>query len=437
MSDSTTILPSSTPLEAARRESSVPSALHVGRWAAADQIVFSAANFLMAVLLGRYAGSHELGEYAVAMAVIHLVTATQRALVSSPYTYLRVHTKGRRRDFSRGSALVLATLISSVAAILVAICAVALTSMGLASVSGACAFALFAWGMRDFCRRLMFADQSFREAALLDVSVVLLHVTFMFTLLMTSQLNATNVLISLGVACGVVTVIWLFLRQGLFMIHCRRVFRDLGSNWKFGRWGALSEINFALQDVGVQAILALCAGLSATGIYAASMSLVRLANPLIHAVSNAVGPLSARALQAGGIKQLSNGVRRVTKLMSAAMILYVLFFVLAGRSLLALIYGEEYQQYASILVPLTISTALVALALAPSKAISALRIPRLNFWSNLASLLVTLALAWGSFELFGVYGVAFSVLVGSLIAAVFKWWFYFQLVRPVSIASER
>ena len=436
MTDSTTILKSSNLVKSSREGSSLPSAIHVGRWAAIDQIIFSAANFLTTVLVGRYSGTHELGQYAVAMSVVHLATATQRALVSSPYTYLKTHAKGRRRDFSRGSALVLAASITGAAAIAVAICSVPFSEIGLLSIGGACAIVLWCWGLRDFCRRLMFADHSFREATCFDAAVVLLHVTLMFAFIASSQLTATTVLISLAAACGLATFVWLAFRRGLFKIHRRQIFQDVVSSWKFGRWGALSEINFALQDVGVQAILALCAGLSATGIYAASMSLVRLANPLVHAVSNAVGPLSARALQSGGIKQLSAGVMRVTRLMSAAMTIYIVGLGLAGRFGLALIYGDEYQQYASILIPLSVSVALTAVSLAPAKAISALELPRLNFWANLASLVVTLALAWVSFDGFGVYGVAYSVFAGSLIAAALKWRSYFQLTRSSPRESQ-
>src|ERR1051325_11854112 len=54
--------------------------------ALADQAVVSGTSFLTSVLIGRWAGSSQLGIYAIGLSLLISVVAVQNSLISLPYT---------------------------------------------------------------------------------------------------------------------------------------------------------------------------------------------------------------------------------------------------------------------------------------------------------------------------------------------------------------
>ena len=293
-----------------------------GLQAIVDQFIFSLGNFAAAVIIGRMAGAQQLGIYSLTMSIVFIAAAVQRALVAAPYTVQVQRLDEVARRTRRGSALVQAIAIGGLLCIVLALTADLFLDgdtrarVTLAVLAGTAA----SWGLRDFCRRILFADHHFTEAVIFDAAVVALQIGCLLAFAWHDQLSASTALLSIVLSSGVVTLCWLMMRRTNFSIESTRLLPDVQASWQFGRWAATSEATFAGQDFAIQALLATSSSFATTGIYAACMSIVRLINPLVQAIGNFIGPHSARSLHQGGVPKLAGGVRRVTRLMVPAML---------------------------------------------------------------------------------------------------------------------
>lgn len=412
-------------------------ALRTGALAGVDQLVFSGSNFVAAAVIARSAGAYQYGIYAMAWSIVLLVTAVGRALITSPYTYQSQRWTGAKRALRRGSALL---QVGGVSVLLAGISTIACIGLTLTAgvdpqMAVAVGSAMIGWGLRDFCRRVLFADHRFDEAVLLDGVVGVIQIACLVALASVDRLSAVTGMAAIAFSSGAAASACLAVQRTRFLIRMNRALRDLRSSWQFGRWLALSEFAFAGQDVAIQAIVAAGGGFSATGVFAACMTLVRLGNPLVQAIGNAVGPLFAKSLAGGGVKQLRDGVRRVGWVIGAAMVLFVAGAVVAGELALELIYGADYADNGLLLVLLVGGFAATGIAVAPSKALSAVDLPRQNLWANLASIVTTIVLALATLPFFGLLGVASAAMSGSVLAAILKWRWYRQAVVQ-HVASE-
>ena len=419
-----------------RRRSRSP--VRSGMSALVDQALVSGTTFLTMVLVGRYAGAEQLGIFSLCYSVIVLIAAIQRALISSAYTYQSQSLRPGRLGRRRGSALLLALAVTLSLSLLIA------GGMGLAQWLGAAkilppmvfASVAVAYSMRDFVRRILFADHRFLEATFFDGFVVLVQLAVLVYLALTERMRADSALAALTVANSTATIGWMLLRQRDFVLRQRSLQIDTAASWRFGRWVMLSEGAFATQEVAVQAMLAAGTGFAGAGAYAACMSLVRLANPVTQAIGNAVGPLGAQALAEGGIDRLMSGVSRVTGLMVKMAVVYLLFMLLVGSYAVEFLYDGRSPGNRWLLFLLSLATAVGALGMPPAKAVSAVLAPRLNLYANLASFVVTLAMGALSFQTYGSLGVATAVLAGAAISCGLKWWFYWQVTRMVAQPAE-
>ncbi len=387
-----------------------------------NQAIFSLGNFSATVIIGRSAGATQLGIYSLSLSSVFITAAVQRALVSSPYTVQVQSINGPQQNSRRGSALVQAIAIGFLLCLLLAIGADFLLSSDPDSrvTAWILAGAAASWGLRDFSRRILFADHRFGEAVVFDGIAVGLQIAALTYLVCKDQISAATALLAMVLSSGVVTICWLMLRRSIFEIRSSRLIPDFRASWRFGRWAALSEATFAGQDCAVQAILAASGGFAATGIFAACMSIVRLMNPLVQAIGNFIGPSSARSLHVGGIQKLTAGVGRISKWMVVAMLIYMAVIVAGGGMALVALYGTEYADQSSLLMVLALAAAVAALGMAPGKGISAMEQPQLNLLANALGFVVVLAGAWFSVESYHIAGVAYALLAGASVCSISK-----------------
>src|ERR1041385_836731 len=80
-----------------------------------DQLLVSGTSFIAAVLIGRFAGSAELGVYSIAISLLASMLALQNALVLLPYS-IQQHWAGSSEAVHAGGSLTLSGLLSAAAA---------------------------------------------------------------------------------------------------------------------------------------------------------------------------------------------------------------------------------------------------------------------------------------------------------------------------------
>ncbi len=439
MSDTTAVLTSSEG-DTTARISYRPSrsTVNLGLAALVDQSVFSLGNFASTVIVGKFAGDTELGIYALAMATVYLATAFQRALVAAPYTVQVQRLTGERRSERRGSALVQVLIVTTILCLLVAtLRAVGLVQLGDFRVSALLLVALTAsWGLRDFWRRILFADLRFGEALALDGLVVGAQLSLLAYYTSNQLLSATTALQAVIWPSAISSLAFFLFRRRQFRISATRLSSDFRASWRYGRWSTLTEGIFAGQELAIQALLAASSSFATTGVYAACMSIVKLTNPLVYAIGNLVGPRTAQTLHQEGPRKLATGVNRVAWFVAASMAAYLVVVFVAGGLMMEMLYGSAYADKHWLLVILSLAAAFTALGMAPAKGISAMEKPQLNLIANATGFAVVIVAAWLSFPAYGVYGVATSILAGAAICCLCKWVLFRAFLVRYPRASE-
>lgn len=405
---------------AAPPEGAVPAAPRFDRRAAArggalavlDQMAVSGTNFLTGVLVGRACGQEELGYYALGVTLLVLLASVQESLVTVPYTVFRARLRGRRRDEYAGRVL-----IQHSAFALLAATGMALAAALCGGVRGELAWVVAAVVplvlLREFCRRLGFAHDRIVGVLALDLAVAALQLGALAWLAYRGWLTASLAFAAVGLVCGAVALVCLVLVRGDLALRRRRVGREVGRHWAFGRWVAAGQLVGVVHGYAIHWLLVLMIGPAATGVFAACMTVLLLSNPFVLALGNLLGPWTARARAEGG----AAAVRRVVvwSALGLTAVMGAFFGVIAvvGGTVVELLYGPGYAGHEITLVALAVAFAAAPAGVAADHGLRALSRPRVAFTGSVIGLAVTTAGAALLIPHLGIAGAACGYLAGA------------------------
>jgi O-antigen/teichoic acid export membrane protein len=397
-----------------------------------DQAIVSGTSFLTTLLIGRICGAEELGIYSLAFTVIVLITNLQSAVFSTPYTIYGNKLESVDRQKYAGSVLLHCLMLMTLSAVCTASLAVGLSVLRPGSpyvgliwiLTGALPLFL----LREFVRRFAFAHLRIGVVLVTDIVASAIQLLGLGYLLQNDQLTTVNVYLVMGTACGIAAGgAMTYLKDGI-SIRLGNFFHELQKSWVLGRWLVATRLTSMVQMYAVHWILAAFLGSAATGVYAASMTLLLAANPFIIGIGNLLEPKAARAMADGGPEQLRRVVWKATQLLGGIMGVYCGIVLIAGGWIVSFLYdGNEYAHQG----PTVAILALVALVGAwETGAVYGLRVlerPDLSFRVGLLSLVVTFTLAILLVPSWGTLGGACAVLVGDGLAAIVRWITYSRL----------
>jgi O-antigen/teichoic acid export membrane protein len=407
--------------------------------ALADQAIVSGASFLTTVLIARWTFPSELGLYSTGISLLISSLAIQESLISLPYTIQQGQPIGTRAEHA-GSALALCGLISALAVVVLALTALGLTAGNIdpklvAMIWVLAAVAPFAL-VREFGRQFAFAHLRTGQALILDAAVATIQLAGLVWLGWTGRSSGASASVVLGVACALVAIVWLYLARRNFVIRLEQVSATMLQSWTIGKWLFASQITVLVQGYVAYWLLAALAGMTATGVYAACMSVVLFANPLIMGLGNILTPRSVSALQEGGVARLRLQVIRDSLLLGAAMTLFCLLVLFAGEDVLRLLYhGDPYRGQGHTLLILALAMLVMAIGMPASGALASMRRPREVFWTGLFGAVVTILLVWQLAAEHDVLGAAYGFLAGNAARSVARWVAFLALI-PQSIAAS-
>ena len=408
-----------------------------------DRLIVAGTNFLTLVIVGRAAGVEALGVFALAWTAILAVTALQEAFVHSPYTvHVNALPEGAARRCYGGAAATLQALTALVAALAAGLAALALhtsdpapgTSAALGTGAAlALVLAFPAAGLREFARRFLFARMETFAVIVLDATFSFLQLGGLLLLALTGTVTPAAALLIMAGSSLLPAVAWWTLK-GRHLIARPGAEELRTAFWRharFGRWLGAGQMADLAVTHGVTWLLAALVGTAATGLFAAANSLVLVVNPLILGLGSVLLPRAARARHERGGAEVGRIVWKVTALLTAAVALVTLVVVLAGPSLVALLYALDPSRTIVLTVLLL---ALANLAGAASFAIDnglmVVERQDVNFAASIIGLVVTFALALLLVPVWGVVGMAASVLGGTLLNALFQFAAFSRLVAP-------
>lgn len=404
--------------------------------ALADQAVVSGASFLSTVLIGRWILPSQLGLYSMGMSLLISFVTMEDSLITLPYS-IRLYRLQRGVPEQAGAALVQSGLLSAVLA-----AGIVMAGLGLSIISGKQLPTTMSWALasvtpflllREFGRQFAFAHLQTAHALIFDSSVAAIQITGLGLLGWTGRLSAVTAYAPIGLGCALAGAAWLYLLNGKFLIRIDKTWATIKESWNLGRWLFASQITLSAQGYIAHWMLALLIGTTATGIYAACMSVVSLSNPVITGLTNLLLPRAALVLQNEGRLSLRRQMVRDSLLLGTIMSLFCLVVIFNGEQLISLLYHErDYRGHQFVMVVLAFGLLAAAMSRPASGALASMERPHAIFWTALFAASLTFVTTWYLMGRCGILGAAYGLLVGNIAGAVGRWIAFLVLVRQPS-----
>ena len=188
-------------------------------------------------MIGRIAGKNELGLYAVCWTLVTIVTEVSAALIATPYTVFGPQMGKAERRHYLGSMLVQQIVLSLVLACLT------LAGMAFASSRGAsgalvnavtiAAVSIVFISLREFARRVCFAELRVVSAILLDLAACFGQMIGLTLLWYFGWLSAPAIYGLLGCLSMAIAFTWIFLNRFNVRLDRGSWIRGLRHNWNF------------------------------------------------------------------------------------------------------------------------------------------------------------------------------------------------------------
>ncbi|HLJ91860.1 MAG TPA: MATE family efflux transporter [Gemmataceae bacterium] len=406
-----------------------------------DQAVVSGTSFLTTIFVGRSCAASELGIYALGFSLLVSWGCVHQSLIALPYTIYRHRSRSGTEEEYAGSALIHNGLLSALAVVALVIGAVFLSLGGtvaglgpvLLALAGVIPFAL----LREFGRRFAFAHLRMGQALLLDMTVAAVQLPGLAWLASMGALSATTAYAAFGLGCALTSGIWLYLDRSYFVIRWNSVGSTLEQSWSLGRWLFASQATVWLQAYFVHWLLACVVGTTATGVYAACMTVVMFSNPLLLGISNSLAPRAAQAFVEGGGPRLRRVVLHTTLLLGSAMVLFCGVVFVAGEDIMSLLYhGSQYEGHGRMLAVLALAMLASALGMPASNGLAAAERPDFTFKAGLLAIVFSVVLVPWLVLNWGVEGATYGFLAGTVAGSLGRWVGFLAVLRQRARSQE-
>lgn len=211
-----------------------------------DQGLLSGINFLLALVLIRYASQEEYGLYTQLIGLQALFSVLHAGLFVSAFLALLPRLRGAARlEYQAGMARaeLIITLLSGLAvAMLTWLVAKWIGHPISPAISAAAALALLGLWWREFTRARYFAEAGALRVLRLDAGYAVLVMLGIASLILSRSMSASLVLWCMGIA-GVAVAAWPLARQAKLAAFDGRALRtNLGTSWQSARWEVLTSL---------------------------------------------------------------------------------------------------------------------------------------------------------------------------------------------------
>ena len=382
-----------------------------------DQGVVSVAGFVTSILIGRHA-SAELGVYYIALSIVLFLKGIQHQLVLTPYTIYQQQYKSPRIDEYRGSCL-----IQYAGLMLVAIAFIACQAI--------CAW--LGWGtpeaiptlllllaltpmlmVREVVRTYCFTHMQNVSALVVDCATSILQIGAILLLGLVGLLSGESAWCVIGLASLIVVLVWQVQVGPKIKFKRSSIHDDWTKNWSFGKWAVGGQIIGSLPTYLLPWILASAVGASNTGLYAAAMTLVGLANILNVGMANFLTPKATLVYAEkgrDGLKKTLLEMALLFALMLGTLIVMIAFF---GDWAVQSVYGSDYVGLRSVMIFLAIAKLFESLSIVATAGLVVMEKIKTNFVIDICLMVVTLIAAISLVFPYGVEGAAWTVAISAV-----------------------
>jgi O-antigen/teichoic acid export membrane protein len=394
-------------------------------FALGDQAIVSGASFASMVIVARSTIPSQLGIYSIGISLLVASLTIHEALISLPYTIQRQRAVGPPTE-SAGWSLMQSGLFSAVLVLVLAAIGAGLYASradrelakmvcALASIAP---FALF----REFGRRFAFAHLRLTQATLLDGAVATIQLGALYWLGRNGWMSSVTVCLAIGGACASTALVWAYLSRRDIALRPSGLGATIRQSWALGKWLFGGQIALLVQAYAANWLLAGIAGTATAGVYAACVSVVSVANPLILGISNISVPRAVLALNDEGRGKLWRQSIEDAVLLGLALAVVTAAFVLAGgRIMLVFFHGAAFEGRGQILAVLAAALLASGMGMPASNAMASMERTRESFYIVAGAAILTTLFVWRLTSAGGLVGAAYGVLLGNVIGTA-AWW---------------
>jgi O-antigen/teichoic acid export membrane protein len=391
----------------------------------ADQGIVSATGFLTTFLIAHWSGSTQLGIYALGLSVLVSAVGFQENLILVPYQIRSFYPEGTAAERA-GLSLALCLSFAAAAMLALSTAALGLVAWGASTETimmtlGIAAIVPFALA-REFVRRIAIAHLQMGRALLLDLTVAVIQLSTLAWLGASGRMSALSASFALGAACAVPAVGWLYGTRAEFSVRLRHLRTALRQTWSLGKWLLAGRITAQVQGYAILWLSVAIAGPAIAGVYAACMSVVGFANPLIMGLTNIFLPKSVLAWRHGGGRGLWHEAIWNMALMAAAMTAFSLAVFFAGESVMRILYhGKEFAGLGQTLMVLALATSVGPLGTTAAIALATMQRARAILLATTLEAILTVVLVAILMTKWGLLGAAYGILTAVTIGTISQW----------------
>lgn len=395
-----------------------------GFFSLADQAVASITNFATGVILARACTKDEFGLYMLGFTVVLLVTDIQTSLIATPYMVYAPRLKGIKHALYSGSTLVHQLVFSFITMLVLAagafVAHFGIGPKGLARVIGALSSVIALIMLREFVRRICFAQLKLKAAFVLDTCVGAAQIAGLLVIARLGWLSANSAYWLIGAACGVGVISWLWAGRHFYRPRAGASLADLKRNWSFGKWVFASGLLWTASTNLYPWLLAFFHGAAAAGTFAACMGVVSASNPVLLGIQNLVGPKIAHEYAHDGPIALRRLVLRISGIIALPLSLLTLVLIIWGDRFVGMLYGHQYMGNMAVVAVLACNLLVTAIAFAFSRALFAVERADLDFRLNFAAIAIMATLGLWLVRSYGPLGAAVGMLTAIVVTSVVR-----------------
>lgn len=402
-----------------------------------DQGILSGSNFISGILIARFLGIELFGVYGFIYLIYLFCLGLQQAFFVMPlYSLGPAYPPDRKKEYL--SSL---QLIQTVFAILLSlICFLALTfipiniSQNIQELSGLIALTNLFVLLQDFLRRLFLFQGFYKSLILLDSIAYIFQIVLLILMYFIDEFNLEN---CLKVICFsmLTSVIYGFskIKKSQYKLRVIRV--TLIRHWIFSKWLLARAIltyssgNFFIIAAGT------LLGPVAIGAIKMGQNLHGLMNVVFLAIENHVPIVSANILQQNGREALYRYLKKMTLkslLVCSSLGMTILIF---STWLISNLYGNEYQEYAYVVIWFAIINLLVCISMPFRFALRTLEKTQSLFFATALSALFGLLFAYPLIETYQMNGLLFGLIMSQFIVIFYLAYSVFQSGKQVLLRA--
>lgn len=402
-------------------------------WGLGDQALVSAANFFALFLVARYNDVAEVGYYALSMSIVVILIGVQDALITRPYTiqFFSAEATPEERAYSTAKMSLLFGLAGSL--LLAIATTVFYLTLGdaaivptFAALSGVLTFFL----LREFVRRYFIANVEFRKNFYFDTACITTLLGAFVLLIEAGKLNAATAISAMGASYALNVCIWYATRRNVLRAS-REVFaRVVRSSWELGRWILPGRVAMEVQGYLTHWVAAIMLSVSATGAFAACLSVVALSNPFVVGMLNIITPKTVRSIKDKGLEGLRHQLFIDCILIGTFMAAFTAVLFFFGEMIMTIIFpAEAYSGFGNVLSVLALTISIASIGGIATIALTSLKLGKTDSLIAVAICLFYVIAIPIFIHIWGLLGAAFALLMGEFVACSSRWFTLWVLMR--------